>query len=127
LVHYTHKEDDESERWVRQTDLREKVVLTNEDDQLSIALRVANDKKIEYSVVFLYSTRLKGEDEEFEYEEELYRGDFSLKNFNFLCKTDDTLEGVYRIEIRDKDGELIIATHSVEFVKKVKGGGNSNK
>jgi len=123
LRHYVHAENDESDVWYEPVPIGDKVELTKDTHGASISLRIGNINKVYYSLVHVYTVKLKSDTGDFTFEEVLYEGNFSRKDFVVDLVAGESVEsGRAHIEIRDEEGMPIL--FSQEVVYEQKGGGN---
>lgn len=123
LRHYVHAEEDESDVWYEPLPIGEKVEVTKDTKGVSISLRIGNTQKVHYSLVHVYTIKLKSDDCAFTFEEELYEGNFSRKDFVVdLVLTDNVEHGKAHVEIRDEEGMPILFSQEVVYARK--GGAN---
>jgi len=123
MRHYVHEEDNESDVWYEPIPINEIVIVDDATKDVSISLRVGNLKKVKYSLVHVYVLMLKGESIEFQFEELIYEGNFSRKEFVIkLLTNEDITRGRSHIEIRDEEGMPILFSQEVVYERK---GGNT--
>jgi len=119
-VHYPKKEGKETVAWFHYVPFNEVVKLPKETTALVIALRVANESKVEYSLWERYSSTYVNGSKPYYVEHELYSGSLSLNNFQTPCPI-NVVEGTYSLEVRDKKGRPMFFIGNLLYNRK-KGG-----
>ena len=119
-VHYPKKEGKETIAWMHHVPLDTIVKLSKDTTALMVALRLANDKKVEYSLWEKYSMTYENGSNPYYIEHKLYSGSLSLNNFQIPCPI-GVVKGTYSLEVRDKKdkpmffiGTLLYTTSKIQ-------------
>lgn len=117
LRHYEHTEDDETDVWYSYVDTADEILFEKDVVSLGLSVRIANDAKIPYQLVHVYTVAMKEDVTPPETKEELiYTGDFSRKEFFVPAKyTDAVAYGVSWLELRDMNGEIILRSQPMRY------------
>jgi hypothetical protein len=119
-VHYPRKEGKETVAWFHYVPFNSIVKLPKETTALVIALRLANESKVEYSLWEKYSSTYVNGSNPYYIEHQLYSGSLSLNNFQIPCPI-NVVEGTYSLEVRDKKGRPMFYIGNLVYTHK-KGG-----
>jgi len=119
-VHYPKKEGKETVAWFHYVPLNEVVKLPKETTALVIALRLANESKVEYSIWEKYSSTYVNGSKPYHVEHELYSGSLSLNNLQIPCPI-NVVEGSYSLEVRNRKGKPMFYIGTLQYIHK-KGG-----
>lgn len=119
-VHYPKKEGDEIIAWMHYVPFDTIVRLSKDTTALMVALRLVNDKKVEYMLWEKYSMTYEDGSNPYYVEHQLYSGSLSLNNFQIPCPI-GVVKGTYSLEVRDKKGKpmffigtLLYTTHKIQ-------------
>jgi hypothetical protein len=125
IRNYEQKEGKEVLKLTEYLPLAEEVEIDKETTGLSVALRLTNNKKVDYSVWEVYSVLRENETYPYQVEHQLYSGSLSLNEISRSCPIGKVKSGTYRLEVRNGNGEPMFALGNLKYHRR-SGGGSAN-
>lgn len=117
---FVHREGDEKDIWSEPVPVGNKVKIGSEVERIKHHIRVANLKKIEYSLFHVFTYVM--DTDRMSYEEKLYEGSFSRKDFDVPVNVEGVKSCSSHVEVRDSDGNLLLVSRQISYERRENNG-----
>lgn len=115
---FVRKEGNEKDIWSEPVPVSNKVKIGSNVKRIKHRIRVANLKKVDYSIFHVFTYVL--DNDRMSYEIKLYEGSFSRKDFDVPVDIKGIKSCKSHVEVRDPDGDLLLVSRRISYERREK-------